>query len=672
MAEEVKVIIGADTKQLTSELNKANESIKKFGSTVQTGANKASLALTDLSRIAQDAPYGFIGISNNINPLVESFGRLKAETGSTGSALKALVGELKGPAGLGLAFGLVSAAISFASIGLSRWIQKTEEAKAKTDEVKKGLESIYNSVAKEATEVTSLIAILKNENETRFRKLDAIKELQKISPEIFSNLKLEKDAVIGLDSSYKNYIESLKTVVASKIIQAKLEKELTKLIELQGITQTSIDKKNVLSSTFLLKERIKSLKQFGAEGQNQARLLQQEVDRIEGDLSGSTKLKIENTNKQIEELTNKLTELSTGLKTSGSSAKETEKALKKTGETIAEILAKFRRKLTAEEALGLPPLEELKAKINDYEAVIKKLITEKKVSVTSNIIVNLQAELGELQLKELYSRMFSRIKKELENEKIEAPVQELELNIPKTNIVNLLESERQSIISNIKKLKLSPLEIKEYFGLGGFENLNVDGLRKLWFNYLNVAKAEAEKFNKDIQQVFINATADSFIAIGESIGMAIAGQGDGIKAAFDGIFTIFAEALIQLGKYAILQSALIKQLKLAIQSGSFTGGVAAGIALIALGTVIKSTLSGINKKAGFAVGTSFAPGGMALVGERGPELVSLPQGSKVIPNGKTNSIMQGAMQSVEVYGTLRGQDIYFSNKKYGLTYNRQT
>ena len=36
----------------------------------------------------------------------------------------------------------------------------------------------------------------------------------------------------------------------------------------------------------------------------------------------------------------------------------------------------------------------------------------------------------------------------------------------------------------------------------------------------------------------------------------------------------------------------------------------------------------------FANGTNFAPGGMALVGERGPELVNLPRGSQVIPNHK--------------------------------------
>lgn len=35
---------------------------------------------------------------------------------------------------------------------------------------------------------------------------------------------------------------------------------------------------------------------------------------------------------------------------------------------------------------------------------------------------------------------------------------------------------------------------------------------------------------------------------------------------------------------------------------------------------------------GFATGTDFAPGGLAIVGEKGPELVNLPRGSQVIPN----------------------------------------
>lgn len=40
----------------------------------------------------------------------------------------------------------------------------------------------------------------------------------------------------------------------------------------------------------------------------------------------------------------------------------------------------------------------------------------------------------------------------------------------------------------------------------------------------------------------------------------------------------------------------------------------------------------------FALGTNHAPGGLALVGERGPELINLPRGSQVIPNHELGQI----------------------------------
>lgn len=44
---------------------------------------------------------------------------------------------------------------------------------------------------------------------------------------------------------------------------------------------------------------------------------------------------------------------------------------------------------------------------------------------------------------------------------------------------------------------------------------------------------------------------------------------------------------------------------------------------------------------GFAHGTSFAPGGPAVVGERGPEIVNLPRGSQVTPNQTFNNSFGG-------------------------------
>jgi hypothetical protein len=61
---------------------------------------------------------------------------------------------------------------------------------------------------------------------------------------------------------------------------------------------------------------------------------------------------------------------------------------------------------------------------------------------------------------------------------------------------------------------------------------------------------------------------------------------------------------------------------------------------------------------GYAEGTNFAPGGMSLVGERGPELVNLPRGSQVIP-------MNNQMR-VEVIGKIRGSDIQLALSRHNM------
>lgn len=70
----------------------------------------------------------------------------------------------------------------------------------------------------------------------------------------------------------------------------------------------------------------------------------------------------------------------------------------------------------------------------------------------------------------------------------------------------------------------------------------------------------------------------------------------------------------------------------------------------ASGTASKTSDAGIirgfMRHFGFAQGTDFAPGGLALVGEKGPELVNLPRGSQVIPNDK----LSGLKGDVNFYG----------------------
>jgi|GEM_PF-2455514 len=104
------------------------------------------------------------------------------------------------------------------------------------------------------------------------------------------------------------------------------------------------------------------------------------------------------------------------------------------------------------------------------------------------------------------------------------------------------------------------------------------------------------------------------------------------------------------------QSALYDGVRSGLEAG-FYGGVP-GVIDYLKGQLMRALLDGVSKTlanaladagsgtgsnfvktavslltGGFATGTNFAPGGMAMVGERGPELVNLPRGSTVTPHG---------------------------------------
>lgn len=50
----------------------------------------------------------------------------------------------------------------------------------------------------------------------------------------------------------------------------------------------------------------------------------------------------------------------------------------------------------------------------------------------------------------------------------------------------------------------------------------------------------------------------------------------------------------------------------------------------------------------FALGTDFAPGGAAVVGEHGPELVNLPRGAEVVPANQTRQMLAGGGRGVVI------------------------
>lgn len=144
-------------KKLNADIQQVTESIRKQSDATAILANSnakltnstanALPALTNFGRVIQDAPFGIMGIANNIDPLVTSFQLLQKQTGSTTGALSAMLSSLAGPAGIGIAISAVTSALIAFGPEIGRAITGVNEfEKAQTDAALKGGEAF-----KEAT-----------------------------------------------------------------------------------------------------------------------------------------------------------------------------------------------------------------------------------------------------------------------------------------------------------------------------------------------------------------------------------------------------------------------------------------------------------------------------------------------------------------------------------------
>ena len=274
MAEEgLKIVIGADVVQVTKSLDQLEKEFKDLGKALKNaipgtaeftrlsqefnkqsaiinrvnqasqaagtglgknlkeGANQATFALTNLGRVAQDAPFGLIGIANNIDPLVQSFISLKATTGSASAAFSALGASLLGPGGIIFAVSAVTSALSFYALSQRGANKETKEAKNELKDYNDELSKISGNLSKEFTEVGKLVSILQTGNLSRKEQLSAIKKLNEIAPQYFGNLKSEKDLVDKVSRAYFLYSNAIINVFRAKAKEAELQKISDQLLE---------------------------------------------------------------------------------------------------------------------------------------------------------------------------------------------------------------------------------------------------------------------------------------------------------------------------------------------------------------------------------------------------------------------------------------------------------
>lgn len=261
MAEEsLKIRIGADV----TDFNKGVAQVEKSLNTLKQPVQGASNVLTNLSRVASDAPFGFIAIQNNLEPLIQSFGSLSQTAGGTGGALKSLALSLAGPAGLAVGFSVVSSlvtstiqkygslsnAISILTAGSSQLAKQT---------------ILLNNIRKEAIEDASkeiarlnvLSAVAKDNTNSQKNRIEAANELLKVYKEYLPNL--TQEAI--LNGKAAEAINLAKDAILNRALAAAAE---NKVVEL-GQKLLDVRLRQVDAEKRLTNERKNASKGFSTE-----------------------------------------------------------------------------------------------------------------------------------------------------------------------------------------------------------------------------------------------------------------------------------------------------------------------------------------------------------------------------------------------------------------------
>lgn len=224
-----------------------------------------SNALMQFSRIAQDAPFGIVGIGNNITATVEAFGHLQKSTGSTSAALKAMASSILGSGGILLAVSLVTTALTYMSQkGLSIG-DVFDMLTGKFDKNAKALSELNQEVAKTAGEeiatVKGLVSTAQDATLSTEKRLLAVNKLQSEFPAYFGNLTKEKilngDVSTAVDDVSKALIARARaSAIAGKLGEnaaARLaleEKREAAILDIQKAQKSAREDNGTFSKSF--------------------------------------------------------------------------------------------------------------------------------------------------------------------------------------------------------------------------------------------------------------------------------------------------------------------------------------------------------------------------------------------------------------------------------------
>ena len=541
----------------------------------------------DFARVIQDAPFGIIGVGNNIQQLAQSFSTLGKAGDSVTSRIKLAFGQIFSSGNL------LILAVSAITTGLTILAQKgffnTEKAtvslREKLDDYKKTIGETNQaqlegaaSADKQIVKITALRGVIENETLSREKRLAAVKELRKEAPSIFKNLTDEKILAGQVGDSYARLTEIL-------LARATSASGISKLVGLADEERIILEKNaQVLAQIASFEQKAANFRNQGQQElaviqENQVRFLKQqnpEVQRlavIESERVKLTALVNENLAKSVD-YNDK----------AGKSIDQNKLALDRYKDSWDE--------LTLQQEASSILTDKLTFSIKDYGKAVENVLTR-------NQSLGLVPEITGDNAWDQYT--FSVY--QLRDASIQANAE-----ITETSIKALEFSENLSKIAN-QEVKIN-LNTEEF----GQELADVDKSK------LSAFVVRLAEFNSQVSNIIESGAQQTLGDFAFAIGDALASGGNVVKAAGAALLGGLASVLNQLGQLAIGAGLAIEGIKTALKSLNPVAAIGAGVALIALAGFVSSKAKSLGSAkpggggGGASVGSSGVGGGSSFVG----------------------------------------------------------
>ena len=223
-SEEEVARLNAELEKTSAELARINSlgktvavSTAKSFDNFRVSAGAANGSAIAFNRVIQDAPFGIIGVGNNIQQLAEQFSALRITTGSTGTALSAFFKSLFTGSNL-LVLGISAATAAFTAYQLGAFdsAEETKDLAKELDDYKNSLDDVTKAQLEGAQSAQSEIQALKllklqaeNANLPLEKRILAVKELRNQFPEYFKGLSDEQILLGNVGGAYDKLTKSI-------------------------------------------------------------------------------------------------------------------------------------------------------------------------------------------------------------------------------------------------------------------------------------------------------------------------------------------------------------------------------------------------------------------------------------------------------------------------------